>query len=409
LVETESFSVKGGWVVDQQFVHQMGSPYLLAHGMGVPVKDAETTIQFPESNEYYIWVRTKNWIPGNWQSPGRFKLSVNSILLPTEFGKLDTWGWEFGGKVNIQTANVTIKLHDLTGFEGRCDAIYFTTDSKETPPGPEPTLTSWRRKLSGLSDTPVSGGNYDVVVVGGGMAGISAAIAAARSGIKVALVQDRPYLGGNSSADVRVHTLGVTGKNIVPELGLSQTNTNEAVVVTQKRQTIVNNEPNITQFLSWRAFNVITENRLIKNVDIKHIESGQEKRLTAKLFIDCTGDGWIGYWAGNRYMMGRESKSTFNESLAPTVADTMMMGSTLLFNSTKGVDKYTFPAVPWAMDVAKDKVSSRNDWDWEYGIGINLLNNTEHIRDNLFRAIYGSYFNYKQIAGNEYSKLNWMA
>ena len=60
-VETESFSCKGGWVVDQQFMDVMGSPYLLAHGMGEPVKDASTQVEFPEKDTYYVYVRTYNW------------------------------------------------------------------------------------------------------------------------------------------------------------------------------------------------------------------------------------------------------------------------------------------------------------------------------------------------------------
>lgn len=79
LVEAESFHQKGGWVVDQQFMDQMGSSYLLAHGMGKPVDDATTTIHVKEGGLYYIYVRTYNWTaPWSKKSgPGRFSLSVN--------------------------------------------------------------------------------------------------------------------------------------------------------------------------------------------------------------------------------------------------------------------------------------------------------------------------------------------
>ena len=60
-VETESFSHKGGWVVDQQFMDLMGSPYLLAHGLGIPVADATTEVVFPEAGKYWAYVRTYNW------------------------------------------------------------------------------------------------------------------------------------------------------------------------------------------------------------------------------------------------------------------------------------------------------------------------------------------------------------
>ena len=73
LLETETFEEKGGWVVDQQFIPSMGSPYLLAHGMGEPVENARTTIEFPESGRYYFWVRTKDWVPSRPETPGTFK------------------------------------------------------------------------------------------------------------------------------------------------------------------------------------------------------------------------------------------------------------------------------------------------------------------------------------------------
>jgi hypothetical protein len=72
LVEAEGFDEHGGWVLDQQFMDRMGSPYLLAHGLGVPVADAVTTVSFPSRGIYKMWVRTKDWVPGTWESPGRF-------------------------------------------------------------------------------------------------------------------------------------------------------------------------------------------------------------------------------------------------------------------------------------------------------------------------------------------------
>jgi len=77
LIEAESFEDKGGWVVDPQFVEQMGSPYLLAHGLGRKVDNAKTNINIPETGNYHIWGRTINWAPGNWQAPGRFRIIIN--------------------------------------------------------------------------------------------------------------------------------------------------------------------------------------------------------------------------------------------------------------------------------------------------------------------------------------------
>ena len=70
LIEAESFEQKGGWAVDQQFMDRMGSPYLIAHGMGVPVADASTPVQIPLGGTWYVWVRTFNWT-SPWEDPPR--------------------------------------------------------------------------------------------------------------------------------------------------------------------------------------------------------------------------------------------------------------------------------------------------------------------------------------------------
>ncbi|MCP5115112.1 MAG: hypothetical protein GY953_30135, partial [bacterium] len=100
LVEAESFDWPGGWVTDQQFMNQMGSPYLLAHGMGVPVADAKTEVQFPETGTYRVWVRTRDWlapwrVPG---APGKFQILVNGEPLDAAFGTQGAdWHWQDGG------------------------------------------------------------------------------------------------------------------------------------------------------------------------------------------------------------------------------------------------------------------------------------------------------------------------
>ncbi|MDR0869223.1 MAG: hypothetical protein LBN39_00370 [Planctomycetaceae bacterium] len=136
-IEAESFADKGGWVVDQQYMHVMGSPVLLAHGMGEPVKDATTTVVFPKTGKYNVFVRTRNWVTP-WTpeyAPGKFQMSVNGKKLDTVFGtEGDPWHWQSGGTVDIKDTNVEIALHDLTGFDGRLDAIIFTNDENYVPP-----------------------------------------------------------------------------------------------------------------------------------------------------------------------------------------------------------------------------------------------------------------------------------
>ena len=103
VLEAESFQNTGGWVIDQQSIDQIGSSYLLAHGLGVPCEDAVTHTDFSNSGLYHIWVRTRNWAPApkKEQSPGRFQVLVNGQPLDTIFGQDKTaWSWYYGGAVN---------------------------------------------------------------------------------------------------------------------------------------------------------------------------------------------------------------------------------------------------------------------------------------------------------------------
>ena len=195
LVEAEGFDELGGWKLDQQFMDQMGSPILLAHGMGVPVKDATTTVTFPATGEYHIWVRTRDWVAtfNAKGAPGKFKLLIDGKPVEKVFGTEGAkWQWHRGGAVKIAKTKVNLSLHDLTGFDGRCDAIVFASDAKFVPPADLKTMTPWRRKLLGISEKPIDAGKFDLVVVGGGMAGCCTAVSAARLGCRVALIQNRP-------------------------------------------------------------------------------------------------------------------------------------------------------------------------------------------------------------------------
>ena len=140
LVEAESFTNPGGWSLDTQFIREMGSPYMLAHGLGKPVPDASTTVEFAETGTYKVFVRTKDWV-ARWKvegHPGRFQLLIEGKPLTETFGTTGVeWGWQTGGTVEITQKSVAIALHDLTGFDGRCDAIFFTkADSEVAKNGP---------------------------------------------------------------------------------------------------------------------------------------------------------------------------------------------------------------------------------------------------------------------------------
>ena len=422
-VEAESFSGKGGWVVDQQFMDLMGSPYLLAHGMGQPVKDAVSELTFPREGTYRMFVRTYNWTSpwyaGN--GPGRFQVLIDGKSNGVTFGDTgNAWLWQDGGKVNIDSTTVQISLHDLTGFNGRCDAIYFTQDSTFVPPSETDALTAFRYRQTGIK--PNNGGKYDLVVVGGGVAGICAAVSAARLGLKVALIHDRPVWGGNNSSEVRVHLGGRIALEPYPELGgivkeLSPERGGNAQPASQyedeKKTAVINGEPNIAQFMNYRVFAVKMKGNSICSVTAKHIETGEELVFTAPLFADCTGDGTVGVLAGADYVMGREGKDEFGESTAPDTGDRMTMGSSVQWYSVdcrdaeQHVSTGDFPVFNYGMDFNEKNVQkvTMGEWTWETGMNFDQIADFERIRDYGLLVVYSNWSFLK----NNYSKKNTYA
>ncbi len=404
-VETESFTHKGGWVVDQQFMDLMGSPYLLAHGLGKPVEDAYTEVTFPETGDYYVYVRTYNWT-SPWkkgEGPGKFTLSVGGKKLLSPLGtEGNSWMWQLAGKVAVRKPQTVIRLQDLTGFDGRCDAIYFTTDPNNRPPDGGDALASFRREALGLPAQPASAGQFDLVVVGGGVAGISAAVSAARLGSRVALINDRPVLGGNNSSEIRVHlggrieaqpypALGNLQKEFGPERGGNAQPSD--YYEDDKKMQLVTSEPNITLFLNTRAMGVDMDGSRIRAVRTQDIESGKELIFEAPLFSDCTGDGTVGYLAGADYRMGRESRDEFGESTAPEKADKLTMGSSVQWYSTDQGKATGFPDFNYGVnfnDANCEKVTM-GEWTWETGMNYDQINDFERIRDYGLLVVYSNW------------------
>lgn len=427
LVEAESFKSKGGWVVDQQFMDLMGSPYLMAHGLGEQVDDAVTQVTFPESGTYYVYVRTFNWT-SPWkkgEGPGKFRLSVNKKKFSPVLGaEGDAWLWQPVGKVNIKDTQVTLGLHDLTGFNGRCDAIYFTTVENNIPPTEKKALEAFRRNALQLPAVAPSAGTYDLVVVGGGVAGLSAAVSAARLGCKVALINDRPVLGGNNSSEIRVHLGGRIEAGPYKELGNLQkefgpTRGGNAqpgdFYEDEKKDQIVANEKNITLFSNYRAIAVDMDGSKVRSITAKHIETGEEKTFTAPLFSDCTGDGTIGYLAGADFAMGRESKDEFGEATAPDVADDMTMGASVQWYSEDGKKPTAFPYFNYGVkftDKNAEKVTM-GEWTWETGMNYDQINDFERIRDYGLMVVFSNWSYLKnELKENDLyknRKLGWVA
>ena len=407
LVEAEGFAQSGGWVVDSQFSDVMGSPFLLAHGLGKPVAPARTTVRFPQAGRYRLWVRTRDWVAEPQWAPGRFQIAVDGKPLPETFGvKGDgAWIWQDGGTVKVGAGDVTIELRDLTGFDGRCDALYFTTDASERPPDKaDDAMLAWREGLLGVTQPPPDAGEFDVVVTGGGLAGCSAALTAARLGCRVALVQNRPVLGGNNSPEIGVHTgpWGIPGTLVTPEIAgdfdAKASNpqwwdkaTGPMYEAERRRQAVVDGEKNVTQFLGWHVFRAQKEGGAIASVDARNITTNREQRFRAPIFIDCTGDGWVGYRAGADFRHGQEGRAEHNEPLAPEQPIKMTLGSTLQWYGADSGKPSSFPDVPWATAVSGGKAAVYGDWQWEYGHYRDTIWDAEEIRDHLLRAIYGAF------------------
>ena len=174
------------------------------------MKDATLTIDVPEGGRYRLWVRAKNWLKD--YSPGQFRVLVGDRLTEKVFGAApsEEWLWESGGEFDLEQGEVQIALRDLTGYFARCDAVVLTTDLSYTPPSKMDELQVECRRLTGLPLEPELVGEFDVVVVGAGVAGCCAAVAAARGGAKP-LIQNRPVLGG-MRAPIGV---GVNGASVV--------------------------------------------------------------------------------------------------------------------------------------------------------------------------------------------------
>lgn len=412
LVECESFAEKGGWVVDQQFMDRMGSPYLLAHGLGVPVADAVTTVSIPEKGTWHVHVRTYNWI-SPWSSkpgPGRFRVSLGGKMLKTDLGGSGrAWEWQYAGSVRLKAGETELALRDLTGFDGRCDAVYLSLDAA-APAADLPRNYPFKGMAS-----------FDFVVVGGGISGMCAAVAAARQGLKVALVNDRPVLGGNNSSEIRVHLGGSIEVGPYPALGRMQRefghskkgNAKPAANYEDgKKQSFIDSEPNVTLFASCRAVSVTKERNRITGVRVRHIESGEETVLCAPLYADCTGDGTIGVLAGADFRYGREAADEFGESLAPAEADRFVMGASVQWYSRQEARAVRFPEFDYGLNFNDESVQrvTMGEWTWETGMLHDMTADFEYVRDYGLAVIYSNWSYLKNRLGMYPDRsLDWVA
>ena len=422
-VEAESLKSHGGWSLDTSFTQIVGSPYLLAHGLGKPVGDASGSVRVTEGGSYRIWVRTKDWV-APWKAPGtpgRFQLLVNGAALKTEFGTEGAeWHWQSGGVMELQPGEVSLALHDQTGFDGRCDALLLSNDKGFTPPEGA-ALVEARRKWLNPEGASADAGEYDLVVVGGGYAGLGAAISAARQSLRVALVQDRFVLGGNGSSEIGVWAQGGTMRGKYPHIGeiveefADRSPDSPAPAehfVDDRKEKVCRNEKTLSLFLGHFVMGVVQDapGGPIKAVTALDVRTGRERQFRGKVFADCTGHGTVGALAGAAF----------------TMEETGHMGMSNMWYFQQEESAQSWPETPWALalevgdfpntpkskSLVEGKPFFKGEWFWESGFSKHPIHDLELIRDWNLRAVFGAFSALKRgekAAENTHAALKWVS
>jgi len=279
---------------------------------------------------------------------------------------------------------------------------------------------------------------FDIVITGGGLSGVCAAIAAARCGACVALIQNRPVLGGNSSSEIRVWTTGAIGEStsssvrfgletgIIGELQMENLRKNpegnpyiwDTIVLDA-----VLREKNLALFLNTEAYQVVMKDMRIVAIHGRQAGSELTFRFEAKVFIDCSGDGIIGALAGADWMMGRESVEAYGEPHAQVCPDDRTLGTTLFYyvKDTGKLVRYFAPDFAYSLEyieklltrtgkTIKPECSGCCLWWFEFGGVLNTIAENETIRDELQRLMYGIW-NYIKNSGRykaETLTLEWV-
>lgn len=248
----------------------------------------------------------------------------------------------------------------------------------------------------------------ELCVVGGGMAGMTAAISAARHGVKVLIMQDRPVFGGNASSEIRMWIRGAGLKN--RETGLSEEialeniyrnpTMNYSIWDSVLYEKVMENE-NITMLLNCSCCDAEMDGDRIANITGWQTTTQTWHKVSADIFADCSGDSVLAPLTGAEYRMGRESRSEFNEDIAPEESDSCTMGMSCLFQVREKEEKTTFIPPVWANHYTKEdfpyrlNISNPNAWQtdnywWiEVGGTGNCIDDTENLRDRLLKIAFG--------------------
>jgi len=285
--------------------------------------------------------------------------------------------------------------------------------------------------IPGYRVIPTQSKEYDFIVIGGGLAGVCAGIAAARHDCRTALVQDRPVLGGNSSSEIRMHVCGAAAVNdgrerretgIIEELRLANTARNPQHSSSMWDLLLyewVKREPHLDLYLNSLAFEPLMANpERIKAIRIRQLGSEHEFLLRASLFADCSGDGQIAAQAGADFRRGREAAEETGESLAGSIGDAFCMGSSLLFMARDMGRPMPFIKPDWAHTYpTEDSLCNRPHYQYGYGYWwiewggeLDTVRDNETIRDELLKIVLGVWDHIKNHGdhGAENWALDWV-
>lgn len=268
--------------------------------------------------------------------------------------------------------------------------------------------------------------DVDLCVVGGGLAGICAAVAAARHGAKVAIMHDRPMFGGNCSSEIRMWVCGAANgamdtreTGIVEELELENCYRNpykNYSIWDSVMYQIVRFQDNITMILNCSCLDAeMADDKTIKNITGWQLTTQQYHEVTAKIFADCSGDSILAPLTGAEFRWGREAKSEFNESIAPDEADGHTMGLSCMIQGREYTEERKYIPPFWAEKFTGEKLYGRkpnmkswseNFWYIELGGMGNTIADSEVLRDELQEIAFGMW-DYVKNSGECEDTENW--
>lgn len=274
---------------------------------------------------------------------------------------------------------------------------------------------------------------YELVVIGGGISGVCAALAAARHGICTALLQNRPVLGGNASSEIRVNINGAArhaekGRENLLETGIMREIELEVKSVNPEHSFSIldtvlwrkcSSQPNLDLYLNTQFTSCRTEDNKIISVSAIQLTTETEYEFIAQLFVDTTGDAVLAYESGADWTIGREAKSQYQEEHAPEKANPYTMGTTIMFTTKDVGHEVEYVKPDWAYSFDEEMLKNRkinmlNHGYWWVEVGgddeLAVIDDAEKIRDELYKWAFGV-FDYIKNSGKYEAKnlaLDWI-